>query len=107
MNSKVILNLIVMFLLVVNIGILSYFYFNVFKLEGSQCLNDPLVYGYNQLKQINQEELYCSCNLLSVGSSPSLIFDSSGRRFSSIIGSESSPEYPDWSEFSSIKSVSE
>lgn len=68
-------------LLGMNILILLYFVFFSYNPTANMCLNDPLVYGYNQLQSQNNDKLYCQCTLDSDYPSPVLYFDSEGRRF--------------------------
>lgn len=72
---------LVIILLVINVGLLSFFYFHDYRNPLTQCLNDPLVYGYKQLQEVNEYPLTCSCKIASPTPLPQLIFDSSGRRF--------------------------
>lgn len=53
------------------------FYILVFKInsDGAKCLNNPLTYGANQLKEANKKELVCSCNLMSDKPTPTLYFN--------------------------------
>lgn len=74
-------NYIVIILLVLNLVAISYLYFYEFKQPLAQCLNDPLVYGYNELQSQNNDKLFCSCRLDSQYPSPILWFDEKGRRF--------------------------
>jgi hypothetical protein len=60
------------------------------RTEGGQCIQEPLVYGYNKLQEVNKDKLSCSCELLSTLSSPKMVFDSEGVRISQIKGNFSS-----------------
>lgn len=68
-------------LLLGNLLILLYFVFFSYNPTANQCLNDPLVYGYNELQNQNNGQLICQCNLASNSPTPTLYFDSNGRRF--------------------------
>lgn len=74
------INGIVITLLSINLLLLGYFFLVEYKPEAAQCLNDPLVYGYNQLQEANDYPLVCGCSLQSPNPSPRLVFDSEGRK---------------------------
>ncbi len=46
--------------------------------DGAQCTFNPLQYGANQLRELNNEEVSCSCNLLSELPSGTLWFNHNG-----------------------------
>ena len=74
-------NLIIIFLLTLNVFLIAYIYYFDFKQPLAECLNDPLVYGYKELQNQNNDELFCSCRLDSKNPSPILNFNENGRRF--------------------------
>jgi len=48
----------------------------VIKSEGGICQASPLVYGANQLSEVNGMDLMCSCNFITENAlSPTLRFD--------------------------------
>lgn len=61
-KMKNLVNKLILIALVIALGLLTYVAIQL-PSEGTQCLLNPLVYGAKQVKQDNNAELFCSCNL--------------------------------------------
>lgn len=63
--------------------------------EGTQCTLNPLEYGANQLRNQNNKEIMCQCNLISDGISPTLYFDHNNSYFERPFSGELTPQFPE------------
>ncbi len=78
---------IIHILLFVAIGILMFVVIVKLGQETSQCTLNPLEYGANQLKELNNKQVSCQCNLYDqFESTPTLYFDHNSSRLGDLFG---------------------
>lgn len=88
MKKIEVLFFLIMFL---TIGMLGYA-IHLMRNEGVACLQDPLVYGVQQIQKHTSDPLSCSCSF-TMGQSQTLIITAQGKQILS-------PELPsNWEEF--------
>lgn len=62
-------------LLFIVIGILMFIIVVKLGSEGNKCILNPLQYGANQIRDLNDAEVSCQCSILNDGPSPTLYFN--------------------------------
>ena len=63
--------------------------------DGTQCTLNPLIYGANELREQNNKEIICQCNLLSTSPTPTLYFNHNNTWSERLLGSETGESFTD------------